>query len=107
MITRTALTLIAFLLLGASANKAPLGHASADTDGLVERSSAGAHASAASITGQEVTGENSATAPFHFEPLLLLLLGSTLFSAGTTIKLVQSRKLDTKSVTAKRRSLPA
>jgi hypothetical protein len=103
MITRAALTLIAFLLLGASANKAPVGHASADTDGLA---SAGAHASPASITGQEVTSE-TATAPFHFEPLLLLLLGSTLFSAGTTIKLVQSRKLDNKSVTGKRRSLPA
>ena len=33
-----------------------------------------------------------------FEPLLLLLFGSALFSIGTAIKLVLSRKLDPKQI---------
>ena len=50
------------------------------------------------------TRENAeTTASVHFEPLLLLLLGSTLFSIGTAIKLVLSRKLDPKRIAVARK----
>jgi hypothetical protein len=46
---------------------------------------------------------HSSNASVHFEPLLLLLLGSTMFSIGTAIKLVLSRKLDPKHLGAQRK----
>jgi len=56
-------------------------------------------ANAQSSTGLAPAQESSpASASVHFEPLLLLLLGSTLFSIGTAIKLALSRKLDPKRI---------
>jgi len=40
----------------------------------------------------------------HVEPLLLLLLGSTLFSIGLTLKLILSRRLDPKPMTTVERN---
>jgi len=40
----------------------------------------------------------------HLEPLLLLLLGSTLFSLGLTLKLVLSKRLDPKPMTTVERN---
>jgi hypothetical protein len=54
-------------------------------------------ANAQASTGLAPTKANSSTS-VHFEPLLLLLLGSTLFSIGTAIKLALSRKLDPKRI---------
>ena len=54
---------------------------------------AGVQASQASITADKA----KPTAPVAFEPLLLLLLGSALFSVGTAIKVVLSRQFDSNS----------
>lgn len=43
----------------------------------------------------------------HVEPFLLLLLGSILFSIGTAIKLVLSRRLNPKAMAAASRKPPS
>ena len=61
-------------------------------------------ANAQSSTGLATAQDNGpVTASVHFEPLLLLLLGSTLFSIGTAIKLALSRKLDPKRIRVARK----
>jgi hypothetical protein len=72
-------------------------HASEEPSGITERASA-QHPNLA-----PATEDHSSKASVHFEPLLLLLLGSTLFSIGTAIKLILSRKLDPKQLGATRK----
>lgn len=110
----TSLTLAAFLFLGAvillgasgflntpfflntSANdvRAEGKHLRAESAAVAERPTTGSHPAPASVVEQEEVKHASRIALFHFEPLMLLLLGSALFSVGTTIKLVVSRRLD-------------
>jgi len=94
---RAAIILIAFVSVGTSFNevrKASI-QASDKSDGVVERASAANAQSPSSLTPSQ---ENHSNASLRFEPLLLLLLGSALFSIGTALKLVLSRRLNPKSL---------
>ena len=93
---RAAVILIAFVSVCTSFNevrKASI-HASDKSEG-VERASAANTQSPTSLTPSQ---ENHSYTSLRFEPLLLLLLGSTLISIGTAMKLVLSRKLNPKSL---------
>ena len=94
MTIRAIFTVILFLFLAASTanTKVQNGHTNAITDLVVARVSASAPSSPASITGQEDRTPGLAIAAFRFEPFLLLLLGSALFGASGTIKLIISRR---------------
>ncbi|HXI89917.1 MAG TPA: hypothetical protein VNO24_07875 [Blastocatellia bacterium] len=94
---RAAIILIAFVSVCTSFNevrKARI-HASDKSEGVVERASAANTQSPTSLTPSQ---ENHSNTSLRFEPLLLLLLGSTLISIGTAMKLVLSRKLNPKSL---------
>ncbi|HSQ19138.1 MAG TPA: hypothetical protein VLR92_02070 [Blastocatellia bacterium] len=99
---RTIFTLIAFLALTLISNvQTGIADTSGNTDRTAERKVASvAQDSPPAIIAQDKadTKYGSSATPVHFEPLLLLLLGSTLFSAGTAIKFVVSRKFDRKSI---------
>lgn len=98
------LTLIAFLALTLISNvQTGIADTSGNTDRTAERKVASvAQDSPAAIIAQDKadTKYGSSATPVHFEPLLLLLLGSTLFSIGTAIKFVVSRKFDRKTIGA-------
>jgi hypothetical protein len=97
MKVRAPLILVAFVLFGAWTSDVRKNvQANGNSKGVVERASAaGAQNTPGLISAQET---HSPATPPHFEPLLLLLLGSTLFSIGTAIKLILSRKLSPKSI---------
>jgi len=100
MKVRAALRLIVFVLVFTSFNEVRQAGTQAgdSSSGVVE--SAGA-VNAQNPSSLAPSQENhTPIAPFHFEPLLLLLLGSALFSVGTAIKLVLARKLNPKSLGA-------
>lgn len=94
MSMRAIFTVIIFLFLAVTTHNARThnDHSDAISSRVVQRVSANAHTSAASINAPEEKAPGRAIAPLHFEPFLLLLLGSGLFSAGTTIKFVISRR---------------
>jgi hypothetical protein len=96
MKNRPTLTVVVFLFLCAVTITAMTAAVyAAATDGVPELASA----PAATASSNPHDQENAARAAhIRFEPLLLLLLGSTLFSIGTAIKLVLSRTLDNNSV---------
>jgi len=94
MSTRAIFTVIILLFLAATTDntRTPNDHAYVISTRVAQRVSANAHTSAASINAPEEKTPLRAIAPRHFEPFLLLLLGSGLFSAGTTIKFLISRR---------------
>jgi hypothetical protein len=57
-----------------------------------------------SSTGDESQARVAFINSVHVEPLLLLLLGSTLFSIGMALKLVLSKRLDPKPMTTVERN---
>jgi len=69
-----------------------------------------AHANNASLQNPAILtsaqDNRSSAASLRVEPLLLLLLGSTLFAVGSAIKLVLSRKINSKSIAAVTRKPP-
>jgi hypothetical protein len=87
------LTAIASLFLCVSFNSALIVNVEAANPNDVAEM-AGAQPSHGSTRAQDKTKQ---TAPVPFEPLLLLLLGSALFSVGTAIKVVLSRQFDSNS----------
>ena len=94
---RAAIILITFVFVCTSFNevrKASI-HASDKSEGVVERASAANTQSPSSLTPSQ---EGYSNASLRFEPLLLLLLGSALFSIGTAMKLILSRRLNPKSL---------
>jgi hypothetical protein len=99
MFSKASLTLIVFLLLCTATGNfnQESGLATAGTDAVVERASAGSHPPHTSVIDQDEAKHTSPVTSLHIEPLLLLLLGSALFSVSTTIKLVLSRRLAHKS----------
>ena len=94
MSIRAIFTVIILLFLAATTDNTSTHNDQADviSSRVVQRVSANAHTSAASINSPEERSPIRAIAPRHFEPFLLLLLGSGLFSAGITIKFVISRR---------------
>ena len=96
---KAVLVLIAFLFISGSLEQVRNGsvHASDEPAVSTERMSAQAPSLA------QAKEEHTSKASLHFEPLLLLLLGSTMFSIGTAIKLVLSRKLEPKHLGATRK----
>jgi len=93
---KTVLFQLAFLLLSSllfagSVLESQSGSVQAsDKPAQIERASA---QQPASLTAQD---NHSTRASAHFEPLLLLVMGTTLFFLGSAIKLALSRKLDPK-----------
>ena len=94
MTMRAIFTVIVFLFLAASTanTRVQNSQTNAITDRVVATVSASAPSSPAPITGQEEKTPGFAIAAFRFEPFLLLLLGSGLFCAGGTIKLIISKR---------------
>lgn len=95
MKNRATLTAVVFLFLCAVNISWATGAVYAGSNDVTELASTTPTA-AASTTPHDL--DNSARAGnIPFEPLLLLLLGSTLFSIGTAIKLVLARRFDNNS----------
>ena len=96
------ITLFLFCLLVSDASR-NIAHADGANDGAIDQANAwNIQTAHASIPAQDKVetklGLNSALA--RFEPLLLLLLGSILFSIGTATSLVLSRRLKSKPLQA-------
>lgn len=95
MMNRVTLPLVAFVFLCALNISSPTAGAYArNNNGITELT--GGPAAASSHTHDQ--GNAAHTTPVPFEPLLLLLLGSTLFSIGTAIKVILSRQFENNSV---------
>jgi hypothetical protein len=98
MIARVTLTLAAVLLLGcliecfATETGQAADNSAMERDGDPRLARTDSHP-AEPISQQEASKHASRTSSLRFEPLMLFLLGSILFSLSTTIKLVLSRKL--------------
>ena len=71
--------------------------ASEQPDSMIAHANSSSPQNPASLTTAQDT---RSAASLRVEPLLLLLLGSTLFAVGTAIKLVLSRKITPKSIPA-------
>jgi hypothetical protein len=103
MRNKASLIIAVFILFCASTADVQKASAqsSGNSKGVVERASAAGAQSTAGL-GHE-THLPATSVPF--EPLLLLLLGSTLFSIGTAInKLILSRELSPKTIPTVTRS---
>lgn len=96
MKNRATLTLVVFLFLS-SVNIGSL------TSAVYARSNDGVHElTATPATAASSTTHDQDKKHIPFEPLLLLLLGSALFSIGTAIKLLLARKFQPQAQPAAR-----
>lgn len=95
---KASLILVVFMLLCMSIDdiQKASAQASGKSKGRVERASTASEQTAVGLVPAQET--NSPAPSVRVEPLLLLLLGSTLFSIGTAINLILSRKLSPKSI---------
>jgi hypothetical protein len=102
---KSAKTLAAFFLLCMFVISARIevGHTNERSDSLAERAAAmNPQSSSDQLPAQEKTeaGHVSALTFASYEPLLLLLLGAILFSLGTLIKFMLSKRIRAKSLPA-------
>ncbi|HXG93223.1 MAG TPA: hypothetical protein VNN73_12785 [Blastocatellia bacterium] len=100
------LTTVLFFCLLAGKARIATGFASGNGDSAAIRQAnsstlQNAPISTTAAQDNKETKHVSLSASAHFEPLLLLLLGSALFSLGTVINLVISRKLKAKFAKAR------
>jgi len=97
MLTRISWPLVALLLLwiAPASGKPGFAQASGISDAVSESQSTSEAKGPSHLTvpKDQPNLNQSLSQSLHFEPLILLLLGSTLFSIGTTIKLIISKKL--------------
>jgi hypothetical protein len=105
MSNKRAWTLIALFLfcMFVIIARIEVGHTNERVDGVVEQAAArNPQSSSDQLPAQEKTeaGRVSALAFASYEPLLLLLLGSILFSLGSVIKFLLSKKIRAKSLPA-------
>jgi len=106
MLFKTAFVLITFLILFVSINELRKANtlASDHSDSVLAHTSSTGSQNPASLPSAQ---DARSAASLRVEPLLLLLLGSTLFAVGTAIKLVLSRKITPKSIAAVTRKPPS
>ncbi|HEY7910814.1 MAG TPA: hypothetical protein VIG62_02790 [Blastocatellia bacterium] len=105
MSNKRARTLIAFLLfcIFVISARIEVGQTNERIDGVVEQAAArNPHSASGQLPAQERTeaGHLSALTFASYEPLLLLLLGAILFSLGTLIKFMLSKRIRDKSLPA-------
>jgi len=103
MRARAALTLIALFILCIIVGKMRVEnvHANETSSNVIERAIAADLKSASNTIPAQDKAEPTQVSHYaspHLEPLLLLLLGSTLLALGTAINLVLSKRMKAKSL---------
>ena len=103
MRAKAAFTLIVLFILGMVVGKVrvEIVYANETTSNMTEQALAADLKSASNTIPAQDKAEQSQVSPYasqHLEPLLLLLLGSTLFSLGTAINLVLSKRMKAKAL---------
>ena len=106
MMFKTAFILITFLFSFVTINELRKSNtlASDHPDSMIAHANSTGSQNPASLPSAQ---DARSAASLRVEPLLLLLLGSTLFAVGTAIKLVLSRKITPKSIAAVTRKPPS
>jgi len=106
MMFKAAFILITFLFTFVTINELPKANtlASDQPDSMIAHANSTSSQTPTSLTSAQDT---RSAASLRVEPLLLLLLGSTLFAIGTAIKLVLSRRITPKSIAAVTRKPPS